>query len=153
MLICVASNSSWINSCKLSWSYGGEPTGCRNFMLACELYLSEFLERKVKQKIATLIQRLTGCSGSVLATDFVAFTQQFCKVFDHPDQGKSSSQQLFRLRRGSASVAKKFRPVLLVHFCDGMSMEIQLACRDEGLGLNHCNELAIKGSQQLCGQG
>lgn len=40
--------------------------------------------------------------------------------------------------------------MLLARFCDGLSTEIQLelACRDEGLDLNSCIQLAIKLDQQ-----
>lgn len=137
--------------------YAGDPEGFCNFMLACELYLSEFPELTDKQWIAMLIQRLTGSaqelaavvwrSGCTLVMDFTAFTDQFQEVFDHPDQGQSSSQQLLWLCQGCASVVKyaiTFRilaadngwneSALLAHFWDRISADIQLelACRDEG---------------------
>lgn len=141
--------------------YVGDPAGCRNFMFTCELYLSEFPELKDKQRIATLIQRLTGHaqewaagvwqSRGALATDFTAFMQQLREVFYHDDQGQSISQQLLWLQQGRASVAENSitfhilvadrgwnDPALLVHFRDGLRLELQLelACRGEGLYLN-----------------
>lgn len=67
--------------------YSGEPTGCRNFILTCKLYLAEFPEMTDQQCITVLIQRLMGraqewaasvwrASGR-LAADFPAFLQQF----------------------------------------------------------------------------
>lgn len=85
-------------------------------------------------------------SETELAMDFMEYTQQFCEVFDHPDQGQSSSQQLLRLCQGRASVAEYSisfciltvdsewnEPALLVSFHNGHNVEIQLelACRDE----------------------
>lgn len=39
--------------------YGGDPVGSRAFLLACELYLAEYLELTSAQKISLIIQRLT----------------------------------------------------------------------------------------------
>lgn len=40
--------------------YGGDASGCWNFLLSCELYFSEFPEMTSIQKVSMLIQRLTG---------------------------------------------------------------------------------------------
>lgn len=94
--------------------------------------------------------------------------QQFQQVFDHADQGQSSTQRLTQLHQGGSLVADYSitfciltansswtEPALLALFRDGLNPEIQLelACRDEGLDLNECIALAIKLDQYLRGQG
>lgn len=80
----------------------------------------------------------------------MAFKQQFCAVFEHPNQGQSSSQQLLRLHQGNTSIANYSITFCILaadsSFRDGLSTEVQLElpCRDEGLYLNCCIELAIK---------
>lgn len=68
-----------------------------------------------RQRITTMIQRLTGqaqdwavavChAGGALTADYLAFLQEFKEVFDHPDQGQSSTQKLLHLHQGSSLVA------------------------------------------------
>lgn len=88
-------------------------------------------------------------------------------MFDHPDQGQSSSQQLLQLSQGTGSVADyaiSFRileannglndAALFPVFRCGLTAEIQLelACRDAGLDLDGVIELAIKLDQHLRGK-
>lgn len=39
--------------------YAGDPAGCRNFILECELYFSDFPERSATQRIAFMMQHLS----------------------------------------------------------------------------------------------
>lgn len=88
---------------------------CLNFVLACDLYYTEFPELSVTQWISTVIQRLSGRAmewaaaacrvGGTLTTNYAAFVQEFLDNFDHPDQGKSRLQKLLLLHQGSVSVA------------------------------------------------
>lgn len=63
---------------------------CRNFVLACELYIAKFPEMTENQHIATIIQRLTK-KAQEWAVAVRNTVQQFQEVFDHPDQGESSN--------------------------------------------------------------
>lgn len=87
-------------------------------MLAYELYFAEFPEMTDKQRMTTLIQQIMGHaqewavtiwrSGGVLASDYMAFMQEFRDVFNHLDQGQSSPQRLLQSCQGSSSVAEYF---------------------------------------------
>lgn len=72
--------------------YGGDPAGCQTFLLARELYLAEFPELTPRQRISTVVQRLTGrtlewayaiwCKGGTATMDYGAFLQEFKAVFE-----------------------------------------------------------------------
>lgn len=93
--------------------YGGDSVGCQAFLLACELYLCP--ELTSMPKVSLVIQWLTGRAlewaaairlrGGATTTDYDAFLKEFTAVFDHPNQGQSSSQRLLQLRQGSGSAA------------------------------------------------
>lgn len=127
----------------------GNPEGCRKFLLACELYLAEFPDFTPMQKLSAVVQCLTGRAldwalviwrwGGASSSDYGEFVREFKALFDHPDQGQSSSQRLLQLRQGSDSVSDytiRFQilvaesgwndSVLLLVFCHGLTPELQL---------------------------
>lgn len=83
--------------------------GCRNFLLACELYLAEFPDFTPMQKTSMVIQHLTGRAlewalaiwrrGGTASSVYDEFIGEFKTVFDHPDQGQSCSQLLWQLQQ------------------------------------------------------
>lgn len=112
--------------------YSWDPSGCCMFVLACELYFAEFPSLTDTQKISTLIQRLSGNFAE--QKHCLHGLTKFKQVFDHPDQGQSSSQQLLKLRQGNESAADysiHFRilaadsgwnnEALIIVFCNGLT--------------------------------
>lgn len=106
--------------------------------------------------------------GRPVTSNLETFIQTFKTVFDHPDRGQSSSQQLLQLSQGTGSVADYAihfhilvadcilnEAALLTVFRLGLSAELQLvlACRDAGRDLDEVIELAIKLDQQMRGKG
>lgn len=100
--------------------------------------------------------------GGPVVSDFTAFIRQFKTVFDHLDQGRSSSQRLLQLRQGADSVADyavailaakcgwndvALLPVFRCGLCEGLQLE--LTCRNTGLELDQVIELAINLDQHL----
>lgn len=167
-----------VNHALLPECYGGDPVGCRNFLLTCKLYFREFRQMTARQWTLMVIQWLTGHAqdwavvvwsmGGVLAMEYDTFVQEFKAVFNHPNQGQSSAQRLLHLHKGSSSVADysiQFciltagsswnEPALVALFRMGLSTEIvlELSCTDADLDLNGCISLAIQLDQYLRGNG
>lgn len=88
--------------------YGRDLNGYHQFMLACKLYFSEYLEKMVAHKVTFIIQHLMGQANDWavailegdrrLTSSNEEFLLRFWAVFDHPDQGQTKSQQLLSLQ-------------------------------------------------------
>lgn len=125
-------------------------SGCKNFLMTCDLYFVEFPEMTQHQKISLLVQQLTGRvldwaavvwrDGSSKFQDYLQFNSDF------PDQGKSSSTCLLQLCQGKRSAAEYSinfsiltvdsgwnKPALISAYRQGLNAELQteLACRNE----------------------
>lgn len=148
---------------------GGAPhphQGCKKFLLACELYLTDYPELSDRKKISFITQQLTRqvmdwatavwSGDGIVTSSYNRFIHAFRVILDHPVYGKTEEQQLLRLKQGHLTVADyaiKFRispaesewcsKSLLACIRDGLQPEIQLelACRDSGFELDECIEL------------
>ncbi|XP_052001342.1 uncharacterized protein ccser2a isoform X1 [Xyrauchen texanus] len=96
---------------------------------------------------------------------FDSFMQSLIDVFDHPECGKSTGEQLLALRQGNRTAADytlTFRTLatqtgwlectLKLLFRQGLSADLQseLACRDEGVSLDQFISLAIRVDNLIC---
>lgn len=123
--------------------------------------------------IQQLSGKALGCTaairrrGGATTTDFDVFLKEFKTVFDHFDQGQSSSQRLLQLRQGSglaSDYAISFHilvagsgwndAALIPVFCHGLTAELQLelACQDVRLDLDGMIAQAISLDQHLRGK-
>lgn len=106
-------------------------------------------------------------SNASLFANFEEFLSQFRVVFDHPDQGCSSSQQLLTLRQGKTYIADYAvnlrilaassgwnEPALIATFWNGLSpvLQTELAYQDEDKDLKGLITLAIALDQHLRGK-
>lgn len=104
------------------------------------------------------------CSDRHLVSSYEELLWQFQGVFDHPDQGQSSSQSLLTFHQGTFSVwdisenvcifaaeSGWNEPAMITLFNNGLNPPIQmeLVCRDEGKDLNSLIALAITLDQHL----
>ena len=96
--------------------YGGDPEGCKRFLLTCELYLADYPNMTDVQKVSFVTQHLTGraldwatavwSTGGATTARYRRFLEALRAVFDHPDQGKTGERQLLRIKQGSTPVAE-----------------------------------------------
>ncbi|KAL0151605.1 hypothetical protein M9458_053088 [Cirrhinus mrigala] len=150
--------------------FDGSPSKCKGFLLQCSIFVNQqpALYPTDTSKISFVCSLLTGkaldwatavwgTDGSVFPT-FNYFLQRFREVFDHPSGGKNAGEQLLALSQGSSTAAEyalNFRTLaaqttwvedtLKLLFRRGLNTDLQteLACRDEGRGLEEFIELAI----------
>ncbi|KAL0148450.1 hypothetical protein M9458_056260 [Cirrhinus mrigala] len=150
--------------------FDGSPSKCKGFLLQCSIFVNQqpALYPTDASKISFVCSLLTGkaldwatavwgTDGSVFPT-FNYFLQRFREVFDHPSGGKNAGEQLLALSQGSSTAAEyalNFRTLaaqttwvedtLKLLFRRGLNTDLQteLACRDEGRGLEEFIELAI----------
>uniref|UniRef100_A0A3B3CH31 CCHC-type domain-containing protein n=1 Tax=Oryzias melastigma TaxID=30732 RepID=A0A3B3CH31_ORYME len=151
--------------------FNGRPELCRGFLMQCDLYLRQqpHLYSTEEAKVSFLCSLLTGealewmsamwAGGAIPFDSYAAFTQQLREVFHHSADGKDPGDHLMELTQGRDTVASyslKFRTLAARTDCTpdtlkrlfrrGLSGEMQreLACRDEGLGLEAFIQLAIR---------
>ncbi len=98
--------------------YDDDLGSCRAFLVQCSLVFEQqpHMYASDCSRICYLIGLLTEAArawgavvwekSSAVCFSYGAFTQEMCKVFDHPVRGKDAAQRLLSLRQGSCSVAE-----------------------------------------------
>lgn len=84
--------------------------------MACNLYFTEYREMSDQQIISMLIQCFTARAmdwaatvwkaGSLPTSSYTEFVRQIWIVFNHPEHGLTSEQQLLNLCQGETSAAQ-----------------------------------------------
>lgn len=151
--------------------FDGTAVKCRGFLHQCTLFVDQqpSMYPTDSSRIAFISSLLTGRAlewatavwrpdGSAFPT-FTNFLLQFRNVFEHPTECGDAGEQLLELtqgRRTAAEYSLSFRTLaaqtnwvedtLKTLFRKGLSAELQseLACRDEGRGLDEYINLAIQ---------
>ncbi|KAL0165102.1 hypothetical protein M9458_040855, partial [Cirrhinus mrigala] len=151
--------------------FDGTPTKCKGFLLQCSLFVSQqpHLYPTEESKIAFVCSLLTGraldWATAVWSLDrpafpsFTVFLQSFKGVFQPSSESGEAGEQILALRQGrrtAADYALTFRTLaaqsgwndgpLKLHYRKGLNpdLQVELACRDEGLSLEQYIDLSIR---------
>ncbi|KAL0173798.1 hypothetical protein M9458_029766, partial [Cirrhinus mrigala] len=151
--------------------FDGSPAKSKGFLLQCSLFVSQqpHLYPTDEAKIAFVCSLLSGraldWATAVWRLDqptfpsFQAFLQRFKEVFQPSSENGEAGEQIMALKQGrrtAADYALTFRTLaaqsgwndgpLKLHYRKGLNAELQveLACRDEGLPLEQYIELSIR---------
>ncbi|KAL0164219.1 hypothetical protein M9458_039972, partial [Cirrhinus mrigala] len=151
--------------------FDGTPTKCKGFLLQCSLFVSQqpHLYPTEESKVAFVCSLLTGraldWATAVWRLDrptfpsFAAFMQRFKEVFQPSTENGEAGEQIMALRQGrrtAADYALSFRTLaaqsgwtdepLKLHYRKGLhpDLQMELACRDEGLSLEQYIDLSIR---------
>ncbi|KAL0157145.1 hypothetical protein M9458_048391, partial [Cirrhinus mrigala] len=144
--------------------FDGTAANCKGFLLQCTLFVNQQpnLYATDESKIAfvaldwaTAVWNL----GQSTYPSFSTFLQKFKEVFQPSPESSEAGEQIVALRQGrrtAADYALEFRTLaaqsgwndgpLKLHYCKGLNQDLQveLACRDEGLTLNQYIDLSIR---------
>ncbi|KAL0195094.1 hypothetical protein M9458_008666, partial [Cirrhinus mrigala] len=151
--------------------FDGAPSKCKGFLLQCTLFVSQqpHLYPTDEGKIAFVCSLLTGRAlewatavwdvGRPAFPSFATFLQSFKEVFQPKPESSEAGEQIVALKQGrrtAADYALDFRTLaaqsgwndgpLKLHYRKGLNQDLQveLACRDEGLTLNQYIDLSIR---------
>ncbi|KAI2644234.1 Transposon Tf2-6 polyprotein [Labeo rohita] len=151
--------------------FDGTPTKCKGFLLQCTLFVNQQpnLYATDESKIAFVCSLLTGKAlewatavwdlGQSTYPSFATFLSSFKEVFQPTPQSGDAGEQIMALRQGrrtAAEYALDFRTLaaqsgwnegpLKLHYRKGLNSELQveLACRNEGLTLNQFIDQSIR---------
>ncbi|KAL0180019.1 hypothetical protein M9458_025461, partial [Cirrhinus mrigala] len=151
--------------------FDGSPAKSKGFLLQCSLFVSQqpHLYPTDEAKIAFVCSLLSGraldWATAVWRLDqptfpsFQAFLQRFKEVFQPSSENGEAGEQIMALKQGrrtAADYALTFRTLaaqsgwndgpLKLHYRKGLNAELQveLACRDEGLPLEQYIDLSIR---------
>ncbi|KAI2668011.1 Retrotransposon-derived protein PEG10 [Labeo rohita] len=151
--------------------FDGAPTKCKGFLLQCSLFVSQqphfypTEESKVVFVCSLLTGRALDWATAVWRLDlptfpsFAAFMQRFKEVFQPSTENGKAGEQIMALRQGrrtAADYALSFRTLaaqsgwtdepLKLHYRNGLypDLQMELACRDEGLSLEQYIDLSIR---------
>lgn len=151
--------------------YGGDLGTCSQFLHQCSLVFSQQPNTYATQeaKVAFIMSLLTGQAAAWalaissqhanLRSDYLHFTEEMKRVFDHPVKGRQAVGHLLDMQQGNQSVSQyalEFRILaaesgwgeteLQTIFKRGLNSSIQdeLALRDECGSLNQLIDIAIR---------
>ncbi|KAI4879506.1 hypothetical protein NFI96_030061 [Prochilodus magdalenae] len=147
--------------------FDGTPKLCSGFLLQCSIYFAHSPPRSDSSRIAFVVSLLKGealdWANAVWSTyergTYTDFIRDFRAVFDHPDEGRETGDQLFQLQQGSGSVAQyalAFRTIaagsgwnetaLRTAYRNGLNLDIrkELAYQVDGLSLEELIALTIR---------
>ncbi|KAI2668609.1 Transposon Tf2-6 polyprotein [Labeo rohita] len=151
--------------------FDGSPGKCKGFLLQCTLFVNQqpHLYPTDEGRIAFVCSLLTGKAlewatavwdlGQPTFPSFAAFLKSFKEVFQPSPESSEAGEQIMALeqgRRTAAEYALDFRTLaaqsgwndgpLKLHYRKGLQPELQveLACRDEGLSLSQYIDLSIR---------
>ncbi|KAL0147695.1 hypothetical protein M9458_057004 [Cirrhinus mrigala] len=151
--------------------FDGTAAKCKGFLLQCTLFVNQqpHLYATDESKIAFVCSLLTGRAldwatavwnlGQSTYPTFSTFLQSFKEVFQPSPESSEAGEQIVALRQGrrpAADYALEFRTLaaqsgwndgpLKLHYRRGLNQDLQveLACRDEGLTLSQYIDLSIR---------
>ncbi|KAI2668864.1 Transposon Tf2-6 polyprotein [Labeo rohita] len=151
--------------------FDGSPAKCKGFLLQCSLFVSQqpHLYPTDEAKIAFVCSLLSGraldWATAVWQLDqptfpsFQAFLQRFKEVFQPSSENGEAGEQIMALKQGRRTVADyalTFRTLvaqsgwndgpLKLHYRKGLNadLQVELACRYEGLPLQQYIDLSIR---------
>ncbi|KAL0149399.1 hypothetical protein M9458_055296, partial [Cirrhinus mrigala] len=151
--------------------FDGSPTKCKGFLLQCSLFVGQQPhlyptdESKIAFVCSLLIGRALEWATAVWRLDqptfpsFSAFLQRFKEVFQPCTEDGEAGEQILTLRQGrrtAADYALSFRTLaaqsgwndgpLKLHYRRGLNpdLQVELACRDEGLSCEQYIDLSIR---------
>ncbi|KAI2661634.1 Transposon Tf2-6 polyprotein [Labeo rohita] len=151
--------------------FDGTAAKCKGFLLQCTLFVNQQpnLYATDESKIAFVCSLLTGKAlewatavwdlGQSTYPTFATFLQSFKEVFQPSPESSEAGEQIVTLRQGrrtAADYALDFRTLaaqsgwndgpLKLHYRRGLNsdLQVELACRDEGLTLNQYIDLSIR---------
>ncbi|KAI2659133.1 Transposon Tf2-9 polyprotein [Labeo rohita] len=151
--------------------FDGTADKCKGFLLQCTLFVNQQpnLYTTDESKIAFVCSLLTGKAlewatavwdlGQSTYPTFANFLVSFKEVFQPAPEGSEAGEQIMALRQGrrtAAEYALDFRTLaaqsgwndgpLKLHYRKGLNtdLQVELACRDEGLSLNQYIDLSIR---------
>ncbi|KAL0196887.1 hypothetical protein M9458_005427, partial [Cirrhinus mrigala] len=151
--------------------FDGTADKCKGFLLQCTLFVNQQpnLYATDESKIAFVCSLLTGKAlewatavwdlGQSTYPTFANFLVSFKEVFQPAPEGSEAGEQIMVLRQGrrtAAEYALDFRTLaaqsgwndgpLKLHYRKGLNtdLQVELACRDEGLSLNQYIDLSIR---------
>ncbi|KAI2665770.1 Transposon Tf2-9 polyprotein [Labeo rohita] len=151
--------------------FDGTAAKCKGFLLQCTLFVNQQpnLYATDESKIAFVCSLLTGKAlewatavwdlGQSTYPTFATFLQSFKEVFQPSPESSEAGEQIVALRQGrrtAADYALDFRTLaaqsgwndgpLKLHYRPGLNsdLQVELACRDEGLTLNQYIDLSIR---------
>ncbi|XP_073701959.1 matrix-remodeling-associated protein 5 [Garra rufa] len=151
--------------------FDGAAAKCKGFLLQCTLFVNQQpnLYASDESKIAFVCSLLTGRAldwatavwdlGQPTYPTFATFLRSFKEVFQPTPESGDAGEQIVALRQGrrtAADYALDFRTLaaqsgwndgpLKLHYRKGLTSELQveLACRDEGLTLAQYIDLSIR---------
>ncbi|KAL0195339.1 hypothetical protein M9458_008911, partial [Cirrhinus mrigala] len=151
--------------------FDGTPSKCKGFLLQCTLFVNQQpnLYSTDESKIAFICSLLTGRAlewatavwdlGRPAFPSFATFLQSFKAVFQPNPESSEAGEQIMALKQGrrtAADYALDFRTLaaqsgwndgpLKLHYRKGLNsdLQVELACRDEGLSLNQYIDLSIR---------
>ncbi|KAL0159211.1 hypothetical protein M9458_042936, partial [Cirrhinus mrigala] len=151
--------------------FDGTPTKCKGFLLQCTLFVNQQpnLYATDESKIAFVCSLLTGKAlewatavwdlGQSAYPTFATFLTSFKEVFQPTPESGDAGEQIMALRQGrrtAAEYALDFRTLaaqsgwnegpLKLHYRKGLNsdLQVELACRDEGLSLSQFIDQSIR---------
>ncbi|KAI2644730.1 Transposon Tf2-6 polyprotein [Labeo rohita] len=151
--------------------FDGTAAKCKGFLLQCTLFVNQQpnLYASDESKIAFVCSLLTGKAlewatavwdlGHSTYPTFSTFLRSFKEVFQPTSESGEAGEQIVTLhqgRRTAADYALDFRTLaaqsgwndvpLKLHYRRGLNpdLQVELACRDEGLNLNQYIDLSIR---------
>ncbi|KAI2647305.1 Retrotransposon-derived protein PEG10 [Labeo rohita] len=151
--------------------FDGTAAKCKGFLLQCTLFVNQQpnLYTSDESKIAFVCSLLTGKAlewatavwdlGHSSYPTFTTFLRSFKEVFQPTSESGEAGEQIVALRQGrrtAADYALEFRTLaaqsgwndepLKLHYRKGLNpdLQVELACRDEGLSLNQYIDLSIR---------
>ncbi|KAL0164214.1 hypothetical protein M9458_039967, partial [Cirrhinus mrigala] len=151
--------------------FDGTASKCKGFLLQCTLFVNQQpnLYATDESKIAFVCSLLTGKAlewatavwdlGQSTYPTFATFLRSFKEVFQPTPESSEAGEQIVALRQGrrtAADYALDFRTLaaqsgwndgpLKLHYRKGLNsdLQVELACRDEGLSLNQYIDLSIR---------
>ncbi|KAL0195002.1 hypothetical protein M9458_008574, partial [Cirrhinus mrigala] len=151
--------------------FDGTAAKCKGFLLQCTLFVNQQpnLYATNESKIAFVCSLLTGKAldwatavwnlGQSTYPSFATFLQSFKEVFQPSPESSEAGEQIVALKQGrrtAVDYALEFRTLaaqsgwndgpLKLHYRRGLNQDLQveLACRDEGLTLNQYIDLSIR---------
>ncbi|KAL0180319.1 hypothetical protein M9458_025761, partial [Cirrhinus mrigala] len=151
--------------------FDGTAAKCKGFLLQCTLFVNQQpnLYASDESKIAFVCSLLTGKAlewatavwdlGQSTYPTFATFLRSFKEVFQPTPESSEAGELIVSLRQGrrsAADYALDFRTLaaqsgwndgpLKLHYRKGLNadLQVELACRDEGLSLNQYIDLSIR---------
>ncbi|KAI2662464.1 Retrotransposon-derived protein PEG10 [Labeo rohita] len=151
--------------------FDGTAAKCKGFLLQCTLFVNQQPNRYAsnESKIAFVCSLLTGKAlewatavwdlGQSTYPTFATFLRSFKEVFQPTPESSEAGELIVSLRQGrrlAADYTLDFRTLaaqsgwndgpLKLHYRKGLNpdLQVELACRDEGLSLNQYIDLSIR---------